>query len=257
MATPKKRAKPVPVNTTKPKAIVAAPKVPVDDAVSVPAKKARAQYDRYHALVLEIADASRDEVHGWDRRWEAIATILQKSYYLFDDETPNAPAWLKKHTTESYRTALRNARVAQYASPAEIEKYGATKLDLALSIELALWQKKHGDAPDEKTEESVLRAVKFAKLRYQVKRAAKSKSVTLAELTAEELRGMLRESTRQGKPVSVRLSASGQKLVAALKSEKSLQNIKVSEHDSQLTLAGVRIDQMSALADVLALVARK
>ena len=57
--------------------------------------------------------------------------------------------------------------------------------------------------------------------------------------------------------MSVRLSASGQKLVAALKSEKSLQNIKVSEHDSQLTLTGVRIDQMSALADVLSLVARK
>jgi hypothetical protein len=108
-----------------------APEPPIEVA---PPPKERKEYD---ALLREITLAERDELRGWDRKWEAVATVLAKKYFLFDDETPNAAAWMKKHTREEYRTGARNARVAKLASPDEEQRFTVTKIDLAYSIDEA------------------------------------------------------------------------------------------------------------------------
>ena len=183
-------------------------------------------------------------MRGWDRRWEAIAIILQKSYYLLEDDTPTALLWIKKHTDDSYRTGTRNARVARYASPDEEQRYGITKLDLAITLAQTQHASKNPKAQE-------LKSIDFAALRYAIKTGAKRKKLSLADVSLEQLRELANGKSKRETPATPPLSESGAALNTLITAQKSLKNITLAEHDSELALGKIRFDQLATLGRLL------
>ncbi|MFO0563695.1 MAG: hypothetical protein U0269_37060 [Polyangiales bacterium] len=224
-----------------------------------PSKPARATFDSklsaarraYSALLAELEDASRDELRGWDRKWEAVATVLEKKLFVLDDEAPTAAEWIKKHTQDEYRTGLRNARVAKLASPDEEKKYTVTKIDLAYSIDqankLAAAKKKGIEWSPPATPAKL----DLAKLRYTIVRDGASVRVGLDEISVAELRALNKRESSVHDSSRARLSATTKRVARAVNSQKGLENITFSERDNELTIGRVRKDQLHALADAL------
>ncbi len=241
MTAAKSQSKPRKPSPTKPtpKAPAATAREPIS---AEPPKKARAAYA---ALLAEIGNAKHDELRGWDRRWEAIATILQKSYFLLEDDTPTALLWIKKHTDDSYRTGTRNSRVARYASPDEEQRYGITKLDLAITLAQTQHASKNPNADE-------LKSIDFAALRYAIKTGSKSKKLSLADVSIEQLRELAHGKSKRDTPTASKpLSDSGAALSTLITAQKSLKNITLAEHDSELTLGKIRFDQLATLGRLL------
>jgi hypothetical protein len=234
-----------PKRTRAPRA--AAPKTDDADALAPPAK-ARAEYE---SLLREMSVAERDELRGWDRKWEAVATVLAKRYYLFDDEANTAPLWMKKHAHEEYRTGFRNARVATLASPDEEQRYTVTKIDLAYTIDEA---RQRAEAKAKGVEWSAPdrpKKLDLARLRYTVERDRKRVTVGLDEISAAELRALqASESKSEGSP-RAKISKSAKALVRAIAANKGLSNVTVRERDNELSLEHVRADQLRDLGRVL------
>lgn len=217
--------------------------------VVTPPQRARVEYA---ALLREIDDAGRDELRGWDRKWEAVATVLQKRYFLLDDDTPTGAAWVKKHLGEEYRTVQRNARVARLASPAEEAKYTVTKIDLAYSIDatrrLAAAKKKGVDGVVAAAPERL----DLAALRYTVVRSGKKLTLGLDAITAPELRALLSGKTSaHGAPPHARLSPRATRIQRTLAAHPELRNVTLREHENALTIDQIRLDQVHALGRAL------
>ncbi len=230
-----------------------APKAPEperDEAPAVaPPAKAKAEYE---SLLREMSLAERDELRGWDRKWEAVATVLAKRYYLFDDEANTAPLWMKKHAHEEYRTGFRKARVAALASPDEEQRYTVTKIDLAYSIDEARQRdeaKAKGvdwSAPDRP------KKLDLAKLRYTIERDDKRVSLGLEAISVAELRALQASESRSEGAPRARISKSAKAVVRALGANNTLRNVAVRERDNELTLDNIRADQLNELGRVLA-----
>lgn len=98
----------------------------------------RKAYDR---LLKEIDAADRDAARGWDRKYEAAGEVLDKKLFLLSPYG-TAEKWCQAVLQgDTYRTALRNVRVARYCSPEDEHKYGTAKLDAVLTY---LDTKTHG-----------------------------------------------------------------------------------------------------------------
>ncbi|MFO0558911.1 MAG: hypothetical protein U0269_12910 [Polyangiales bacterium] len=203
-------------------------------------------------MLREITTAERDELRGWDRKWEAVATVLAKRYYLFDDEANTAPLWMKKHAHEEYRTGFRNARVATLASPDEEQRYTVTKIDLAYSLDEA---RQRAEAKAKGVEWSAPerpRKLDLAKLRYTVERDDKRVTVGLDEVSAAELRALQASESRSEGAPRARISKSAKAALRALAAHKALSNVTIRERDNELTIDHVRADQLAAVGRVLA-----
>ncbi|MDP3278782.1 MAG: hypothetical protein Q8Q09_26560 [Deltaproteobacteria bacterium] len=210
--------------------------------------KARAEYA---GLLREIKAAETDPVRGWDRKWDAIATVLQKRYFSLDPATGSAPLWLQEHAGVTYRTGLRNARVARIAGPLEAQRYTPTKIDLAYTLDQArrhaiAAQKRVTYAPPDPPEK-----VNLSALRYRLVRGGRRVIVGLADVSVAELRALLREATHASGATRARVSMAAKSLMDAIAADKLLRNITVQERDNELTLGRVRRDQWHALAKVL------
>ncbi len=183
----------------------------------------------YAALLAEIDDASRDELRGWDRKWEAVATVLEKKYFVLDDDAPTAADWVKKHTKDEYRTGLRNVRVATLASPDEEKKYTVTKIDLAYTIDQALKMAAAKKKGVEWTAPETPAKLDLAKLRYTVERDGKKVSLGLEAITAPELRALHKSKSSERGSSGAKLSAAGKRVASAVNSVATLKNITFSE----------------------------
>lgn len=238
MATPRRPKKP-----TKPPS-------PAPDALATAAvpPKARAEYA---ALLQEIEAAEFDEVRGWDRKWEAIAKVLDKKYFVLDDEASTAPAWVKKHTSENYRSGLRNARVAIVASPEEEKRFKRSKIDLAIGIELAKHAAAAQRAKVEFDPKKATEKIALTKLRYVVVRDKKKVTVDLAEITPDELRAIAKGNATETEATASRLSDEARSVVTTINKNKALKNVTLSERDRELTLGKIRFDQLAELGRVL------
>jgi hypothetical protein len=210
--------------------------------------KARAEYA---ALLREIEAAEFDEVRGWDRKWEAIATVLDKKYFVLDDEASTAPAWVKKHTSENYRSALRNARVAVVASPQEEKRFKRSKIDLAISIELTRMSAAAQKAKVEFDVKKATQKIALSKLRYTVVRENKKRVVDLEEITPDELRAIAKGNATEDESQRSRLSAQARMVIATINKNAALKNVTLSERDRELTLGKIRFDQLATLGRVL------
>jgi|LNFM01.1.fsa_nt_gb hypothetical protein len=201
---------------------------------------------------MEVAEY--DELRGWDRRWEAIGTVLYKNLFVLDDEAPTAQSWVEKHTSETYRTAIRNTRVALVASPEEERRYKTSKIDLAITIELKKQLKAAEQAKVAFDPRAAAEKIALSKLRYSVKRGGKEVEVDLAKITPDELRALA-----TGKPVGAKKpskpsapkSDEGRKVSSAIAKNKNLSGITVAERDRQLSFEGVRYDQVPELGRTL------
>jgi hypothetical protein len=205
----------------------------------------------YNALLAEIEDASRDELRGWDRKWEAVATVLEKKLFVLDDEAPTAAEWVKKHTQDEYRTGLRNARVARLASPDEEKKYTVTKIDLAYSIDQANKLAQAKKKGVEWSPPATPTKLDLAKLRYSIERDGASVRVGLDEITVAELRALNKRESSANDSARARVSATTRRIARAVNATRGLENITFSERDNELTIGRVRKDQVHALADAL------
>lgn len=225
-----------------------AKKAPAGKSPASPASAARRAYD---ALIEEIHDAERDELRGWDRKWEAVAKVLDQRLYLLDPDAPTAPAWMKKHMNEAYRTGFRNARVAALASPDEEQRYTITKIDLAYSIDEARQRadaKKKGvewEAPDKP------RKLALDTLRYTIEREGKRTQLRLEQISVAELRALQAAEAKDAGAPAARISQSARALIRVLAAEKALRNVTVRERDNELSIERVRADQLNALGRVL------
>lgn len=240
-ANPKAKAKPA--RATKRSA-------PTEDdrPLVAPPAKARAEYE---SLLREITTAERDELRGWDRKWEAVATVLAKRYYLFDDEANTAPLWMKKHAHEEYRTGFRNARVATLASPDEEQKYTVTKIDLAYSIDEARQRAAAKAKGVEWSAPERPRKLDLSKLRYAVERDGARVSLGLDEVSVAELRALQSSESRSEGAPRARISKSAKAVLRALSARKALSNVTIRERDNELTIDHVRADQLHDLGRTL------
>lgn len=256
MATPrrakKKPAARAPSLPTKSTVAPVAPAKPIAVAsVAKVTKKGRAEY---LSLLREMEVAEFDELRGWDRRWEAIGTILHKNLFLLDEEAPTAQSWVEKHTSETYRTALRNTRVALVASPEEEKRYKSSKIDLAITVELKKQLKAAEKAKVAFDPRAAAEKIVLSKLRYTVERAGKKVSVDLEAITAEELSALATGKPRPANKPSEATAPKtdeGRAVSSAIAKNKSLSGITVAERDHQLTLASVRFDQAAELGRAL------
>lgn len=226
-----------------------------------PAKKAPASAAKarasYQALMREVEDAELDTQRGWDRLWEAAREVVRKRYFLFEEDTPTAAAWVLKHTGELYRTAQRNMTVAALSSPDEQRLYKVTRIGLAYAIDdatrAAEAKKKKVDYTTPETPEKL----DLASLRYRVERDGERLSVGLAEASADELRAVLRSLRRRAAREDSRLGPTASKLVGKLAKDRSLDNVRVIERDGELSLSGVRADQLGPLGALLVALSRE
>ncbi len=232
---------------TKPKA----PTTPKTPNKTVPLKlpaKARTEYAR---LMLEVEDAKTDAQRGWDRLWEAAAIVVEKRLFLLEDDTPTAAEWLKKHTGELYRTALRYMNVATRSSPDEQTKYTVSKITLAYEVADARAQAiahKQGEtwvAPETPAK------LDLAKQKYAVVREDKKQTLSLEKVTVSELRIELRVLRRKSQTPS-HLGPTASAIAKALAKESALDNITVVERGHELSLSHIRADQIPLLVKVLA-----
>lgn len=231
----------------------APPKSPEASRIETASRPPAAAKKQYLALLDVIETAEVTEARGFDEKWEAVELVRAKHYYLFDDETPKFALWLKKHIGDPYRSAMRNLRVSHVASPAEIAKYTATKIDLALSIRDAREKPK---APKSKAgpPSDVPRSIELAKERYDVVRDGKRVKATLDEAKQAELEAILSKLTGSADAARERarekLSPRGARL-AKLIDDAGFDNIELEERDFTYTFRGARADQLTALGRVL------
>lgn len=216
--------------------------------------KARAEYAE---LLREIEDAELDAQRGWDRLWEASRIVVRKRYYLFDENTPTAADWVLAHTGELYRTAQRNMTVAALSSPDEQREYKVTRIGLAYAIDEAQRALDAAKKKVEYTPPETPEKLDLAKLRYEVTRDGKTVTLGLADVSTDELRGILRGLRRGSKRDDSRLGPTAAKLVAKIAGDKSLDNVRVIERGGEISLSGVRADQLGALGAVFSAISRE
>jgi hypothetical protein len=82
-----------------------------------------------------LAVATSQGAAAWDTRYETIAEIVehQPPLYLGGGFSTDR-AFFEKVVGEDKSTVYRNLRVAKYATPTELEAYGASKLDSAITF---------------------------------------------------------------------------------------------------------------------------
>ncbi|MBL8914640.1 MAG: hypothetical protein JNM17_28305 [Archangium sp.] len=122
-----------------------------------------------------LTHATSAGAQAWDERYEAIADIVehQPPLYLAGGFATDR-AFFEKSVGEDHSTVYRNVRVAKYASAKEVELYGASRLDAAITFV----ETQNGGALKGRT------PIDFAALRFTTTGGKKS----LADATVEDLR---------------------------------------------------------------------
>lgn len=95
-------------------------------------RKLRALWNKHSRI---IAKAVTRETRAFDERWESAGAIVEHDPPLFlAGGHRNAEEFFRKVLHEAPRSAFRNIRVAEHASPRDEARWGVAKLDAFLSL---------------------------------------------------------------------------------------------------------------------------
>jgi hypothetical protein len=82
-----------------------------------------------------LATATAQGAAAWDTRYETIAEIVEHQPPLYlGGGFASDRAFFEKVVGEDRSTVYRNVRVAKYATPHDVEAFGASKLDAAITF---------------------------------------------------------------------------------------------------------------------------
>ena len=217
---------------------MASPKTTTSAVVTV--DKALAK--RWKALDAAVQDARRSGAHAFDRLWESVAEIVEHDPPLYlAGGFATAKAFFASALGETERSARRNMRVAKYASPAEEERFGPTRLDAAIGwIEAKAGAPVKGRVP-----------VDFEKLKIPVEVDGKTVQKGLAELTVEQILSATRKRLRENGKTAPKASPVVKAIQAAL-GRGALAKVTVRYAGGAVSLSGVPVAALKDLAKALA-----
>jgi hypothetical protein len=176
-------------------------------------------------LLAKLEKASSEQARDWDERYETIAAIMNHAppVYLaggYSTET----AFIAGVVKEDRSTLYRNLRVARYANPADIARYGATKLDLAISLVEA----KNGGPLKAHT------PIGFDKLRCTFKEGDQVVTRPLAEVTVDQVRAAV--ALARGQEAGSKKASPAAKVVDAAVKKAGVKGVTFSVSKTTLTL---------------------
>ena len=219
----------------KARASVAKPK---RDVVKVRTDPARQR--RYDELAKAMRGARLGEARGFDAYWESVGEVIDAQLYI-EGGYSTADAWMKAVVHEPKRTALRNVRVARYASPDEESRWGVTKLDAALSfIEAKLGAPIAGKLP-----------IKLDALRIPVERDGKKGTRGLDDVDAAEIAVATKRLRRVDGTERARRSPIEPAYVDAIQKVAGLRGMSVRFHDGRISFGNVPMSQLEPFKKIL------
>ncbi len=145
--------------------------------------KVDASLKRLYAEALDqFEHASAEGAKSWDRRYEAVAEIIEHSPPLYlAGGFASEGDFFAQVLRENRQSVYRHMRVAKYATPDDIERYTSSRIDAAITfVETKNGGPLKGRNP-----------IDFAKLRFAFKREGKIVNKALADITMLELRDAL------------------------------------------------------------------
>ena len=187
--------------------------------------------------------AVREEASDFDRKWEAVADIVFATppLYLaggFSTDKAFFEQFLKVDRT----TGSRKARVARLATAADLEKYGATKIDAVLDyIEATTGGPLKNRLP-----------IALGELRIPVGAKGQSKKATLVDATREQIRAATR-ALKQKHGAATKTSPQATAIAKAI-ATAGLKGIDVVVHRGTFDLRAIPFDALATLARILATV---
>lgn len=129
----------------------------------------------WHDATARLRKATAHGALSWDERYEAIADIVEHQPPLYlAGGFATEKAFFEESLGEDRSTIYRNMRVAKYATAKEVETYGGSRLDAAITFV----ETKNGGPLKGRT------PIDFTTLRFPIKEGGKK----LADTTVEELR---------------------------------------------------------------------
>jgi hypothetical protein len=197
---------------------------------------------KWLAALDALEDAKREGAGAFDRQWEAVGAILEHDppLYLAGGLSTNK-AFLERHVGENERTARRMVRVAKYASPAEENRFGISKLDAAISfIEAKIGAPIQGRLP-----------VAFDALRIPAGKDNNAEHKPLADTTVEEIHAATRALLRAGKKSPVKASPVVKALTNEL-SSRALRGVSVRLAGGKVSFSGIPLDAFADFVKGLA-----
>ncbi|MBK8259392.1 MAG: hypothetical protein IPK82_42895 [Polyangiaceae bacterium] len=192
---------------------------------------------------LEVLQGAKREGAGaFDRQWEAIGAIIEHDPPLYlAGGMATIKAFLETHVGENERTARRLIRVAKYASPAEENRYGISKLDAAISfIEAQLGQPVQGRLP-----------VAFDALRIPVEKDAKTTTLPLEKCPVEQIQAATRALLRTKDKAPAKASPVVKAITKELQSTK-WRGVTVRLAGGKVSFGGVPVDAFEDFVKSLA-----
>jgi hypothetical protein len=195
---------------------------------------------RWDTLSKVVSAAAREESEDFDRKWEAVGEILfaDPPLYLAGGFTTDKD-FFEKFVQVDASTGLRRARVAKYASPPEIERYGDTKIDAVLDY---LEAKTGGPLKDRLP-------IALGEVRVPVVVDKKTSRLSLAEATREQLRAAIR-ALKQKDSGDTKASPRGAALLKAF--QQAGVKVDVSLRRTSFDLRGVSFDDVKKVGQALA-----
>lgn len=207
---------------------------------------ARAKYD---ALIGTMTSADLREKDGWIRYYESVGTILRDNLWIAAD-FKTAQRWVEHQLRLPMRTVWRYVRVAEHATPKELRTYGTAKLDLLIQLRDAQEQQKakRGSKPSRTT-----RALNPSSFSAKVVRNGKPVTVDLSQITAVELSQAIAALRASTEKTSTPLAAQLRQALDA----KGHSTVQIKERNGSLVLSAIAIDQLSAVAKIVAAIKRE
>ncbi len=183
-----------------------------------------------------LTKATAEGASSWDQRYEAVIDIVEHEppLYLAGGFATEAD-FIKAVLNENRPAVYRNMRVAKYATAKEIETFGASRLDAAITFIEA----KNGGPLKGRT------PIDFSTMRFPVDGGNKR----LAELTVQDLRGAIAKLKGRAK-TSTKASPQAS-AISALLSKAKLGGVFVDVRRNELVLR-VPLDSVAAVGKALA-----
>ncbi len=183
---------------------------------------------RWEEARRTIEAARHDEAKEFDVLWEAVGDVIgaEPPLYLAASYKSEREFFLR-FLEVAQDTGRRKVRVAKFASPADIEAFGDTKLDALLDyLEAQTGGALPGKLP-----------VALGKVRIPVEQGGAKKFVTIGEATREQIRAATRaRKAKTGKQAALSPKAGALRLAL---DREGLKAVAVTAHRDGVDLRGV------------------
>ena len=192
-------------------------------------------------LAKVIRSAKHRGAVEFDALWEAVAHVVEHDPPLYVVAGyANAEAFFEAELGEKSRNAYRYMRVAKFASPAEEDRYGTTKLDAALSfVEAKLGQPlEHPPLP-----------IAFDRLRIPT---THGKTIALEKARVEDIDAATRSLSKQ---VKAPTSSAERALLEACKRHPAFGGVRARVRNGLATVTNVPVASMHVFGTMLTEVA--